>query len=97
MENIATIEKAQEALSQIHCPTCLKVLAITEEVDRREATKEIEWQKERLTYFRRVAHYIQARKQAVMYSDGATWTCPNCGSESSDAYCACTKYGDLDE
>ena len=84
METIATIEKAQEVLSQIHCPACLSVLAVEEEKDREEAAKEIEWQKARQIYFRKVAHYIQARQQAVKYSGTATWMDDQWGGNLDD-------------
>ena len=67
MEQQDNLEEAQKLLNNIHCPTCLNLLGVDATKDRAEAAAEIEWQKARQHYFRRVAHYIQARSQAVKY------------------------------
>jgi hypothetical protein len=83
MENIPTLEEAQTALSQVHCPTCLDLLSDSAGGDRAGILHLIAWAQKRQQYFRRVAHYIQARQQAVMYT-GTSWIDDQWGGNLDD-------------
>ena len=84
MASIPELEEAQERLSQVNCPNCLDLLADDATRDRAYVYNVIVEAEARQHYFRRVAHYVEARSQAVKYASTTNWKDDQWGGNLDD-------------